>query len=257
MNILQEICKKKIFEINRLKTTINYKKKIIISERRNFLKELIKEDKNKFNLIAEIKKSSPSRGEIRKEFDLNQIAKDYEEAGASCLSILTEKNYFQGSINFISRAKKIIDIPILRKDFILDEWQIYESYYFGADCILLILAILEDKEAKRFYEISKELNLDVIVEVHDEFELNRAINLKVECIGINNRNLKSLKIDLDTFKRLSKKIPKGIIKICESGLKSNKELRDFANMGADGFLIGEYLMASNNLKKKTIEMIKK
>ena len=257
MNILQEICQKKIYEINKLKTNINYKNEIVISERRNFLKKLINEDNNKFNLIAEIKKSSPSKGEICKNFNLDQIARDYEKAGASCLSILTEKNYFRGDINYINRVKKIIDIPILRKDFILDEWQIYESYFYGADCILLILAILEDKEAQRFYEISKELNLDVIVEVHDEAELKRAINLNVECIGINNRNLKTLKIDLDTFKRLSKKIPKGIIKICESGLKSNKQLRNFTKMGADGFLIGEYLMASNNLKKKTIEIIKK
>ena len=257
MNILQEICKKKIYEINKLKNSINYKNKIVISKRRNFLKKLTKEDNDKFNLIAEIKKSSPSKGEICKKFNLNQIAQDYEKAGASCLSILTEKNYFQGDINYISRVKKIIDIPILRKDFILDEWQIYESYFFGADCVLLILAILEDEEAKRFYEISKELNLDVIVEVHDETELKRAINLNVECIGINNRNLKTLKIDLDTFKKLSKKIPKGVIKICESGLKSNKQLRNFVNMGADGFLIGEYLMASSNLKKKTIEIIKK
>ena len=257
MNILKEICQKKIYEINKLKKTINYKNKIVISKRRDFLKKLIEEKKNKFNLIAEIKKSSPSKGEICKKFNLNQIAQDYENAGASCLSILTEKNYFQGDINYISRVKKIIDIPILRKDFILDEWQIYESYFFGADCILLILAILEDKEAKRFYDLSKELNLDVIVEVHDESELKRAIDLKVNCIGINNRNLKTLKIDLDTFKRLSKKIPNGIIKICESGLKSNKQLRDFTNMGADGFLIGEYLMSSENLKKETIEIIKK
>ena len=257
MNILQEICQKKIYEINKLKTNINYKNKIVISERRNFLQKLTKEDNNKFNLIAEIKKSSPSKGEICKKFNLNQIAQDYEKAGASCLSILTEKNYFQGDINYINQVKKIIDIPILRKDFILDEWQIYESYFYGADCILLILAILEDNEAKRFYEISKELNLDVIVEVHDEAELKRAINLNVECIGINNRNLKTLKIDLDTFNRLSKKIPKGIIKICESGLKSNKQLKDFSNMGADGFLIGEYLMASNNLMKNTIDIIRK
>ncbi len=257
MNILQEICRKKIYEINKSKANIDYKNKIVVSKRRNFLKNLITKDNKKFNLIAEIKKSSPSKGEICKKFNLEQIALDYENAGASCLSILTEKNYFHGDITYLSRAKKIIDIPILRKDFILDEWQIYESYFFGADCVLLILAILEDKEAKRLYEISKELNLDVILEVHDEIELERAIELKVDCIGINNRNLKTLKIDLNTFKRLSKKIPKGIIKICESGLRSNKQLKDFTKMGADGFLIGEYLMSSDNLKKKTIEIIKK
>ena len=116
----------------------------------------------------------------------------------------------------------------LGKDFIIDEWQIYESYFFGADCILLILAIIDDNQASRFYEVAKDLNLDVIVEIHNYDELQRALKLKVECIGINNRNLKTLKINLDTFKKLSKKIPKNIIKLCESGIKNNTQVRRFS-----------------------------
>ncbi len=257
MNILEKICTKKFHEIEKQKTFIDYKNKIIESKRRGFLQQLIKENNKNFNLIAEIKKFSPSKGEICKKFNLNQIATDYERAGASCLSILTEKDYFKGNIEYLSEVRKIVDIPLLRKDFIIDEWQIYESYYFGADCILLILAILDDKYAKKFYDTARELNLDVIVEVHNDKELQRAIKLKFNCIGINNRNLKTLKIDLNTFIRLSKKIPNGVIKICESGLTNNNQLRKLCNKGADGFLVGEYLMASEDLKSKTMELIRK
>ena len=257
MNILEKICNSKKIEIAKLKKTVEYKNKITISKRRGFLKRLLKIDVNNFNLIAEIKRSSPSRGEICKEFNLNQIAKDYEEAGASCLSVLTEKKFFKGDINYINKVKKIVDLPILRKDFIIDEWQIYESYFFGADCILLILAILDDKNAKLFYEISKELGMDVIVEVHNDEELDRALNLNIDCIGINNRNLKTLEINLNTFLKLSKKIPSNIIKLCESGLYNNEQLINFSKNGADGFLIGESLMSSMNIKDKTQELIKK
>ena len=131
---------------------------------------------------------------ICKKFDPVKIAIDYEKAGAKCLSVLTEKNYFGGNINYISQIKKSVDIPILRKDFIIDEWQILESFYAGADCVLLILAILNDSQLKKFYNLSKKFGMDVICEVHDEQELLRAKKLKVNCIGINNRNLKTLSI---------------------------------------------------------------
>ena len=249
--------KKKLSEIRVQKSHIEYKSKINISKRRDFLKNLTRTNHKYFNLIAEIKRFSPSKGEICKKFDLKQIAIDYMNAGASCLSILTEKNFFKGDINYLDKVKNIVDLPILRKDFILDEWQLYESYYFGADCILLILAILDDKKARKFYKIAQELGMDVIVEVHDKNELERAIKMKVNCIGINNRNLKTLKIDLNTFTKLSKEIPRGIIKLCESGLDNNKQLIDFTRKGADGFLIGESLMSSKNIKLKTEEIIKR
>ncbi len=257
MNILEKICNEKKIEVERLKSSIDYKKKLQISKRRNFLQSLKEKKKNEYNLIAEIKKASPSRGEICKNFDLLKTAKDYEKAGASCLSILTEQKFFKGDIDYMQKVKNIVKVPILRKDFILDEWQIYESYYFGADCILLILAMIDDDKAYKFYKIAKELNLDVIVEVHEPDELNRAIKMNVECIGINNRNLKTLKIDLNTFRKLSKVIPENIIKICESGISTNNQIADLTNYGADAFLIGEFLMSSENVFAETSKLIKK
>ena len=257
MNILKKICNKKIEDIKKLKKEIDYKKKIKIVKKREFLKNLLEKKTDRFNLIAEIKKSSPSKGDICLNFQPLEIALDYQKAGASCISVLTEENFFSGSIHFLSQIKKVVDLPLLRKDFIVDEWQIYESYFFGADCILLILAILDDKQMLHFYKIAKELELDVIVEVHDDQELERALKLKVECIGINNRNLKTLKIDLNTFKKLSKKIPKDIIRICESGISKNSQIREYTSYGADGFLVGESLMSSANIKKETLKLIKK
>ncbi len=257
MDILKKICMAKSQEITFLKKSIDYKKEIKLSKRRGFLKNLIKKKTKRFNLIAEIKKSSPSKGEICKKFNLLKIAKYYEEAGASCLSILTEKNYFSGEIDYLQKVKNEVKIPVLRKDFIIDEWQIYESYFFGADCILLILAILDNKKAQLFYNIAKELGLDIIVEIHDFKELKRAINLKVDCIGINNRNLKTLKVDINNFKKLSKDIPENVIKVCESGLNENHQLKELSKYGADAFLVGESLMASERIKLKTIELIKK
>lgn len=257
MNVLNKIIRHKKNEISHLKlnySTSQLESSLFFDRETISLKSKLKSSSS--GIIAEHKRKSPSKDIINNKLKIQEVISGYQDAGVCGISVLTDFDFFGGTNDDLKIAREIFEGPILRKDFILDEWQIYESYFFGADCILLILAILEDKEAKRFYEVSKELNLDVIVEVHDESELKRAIDLKVNCIGINNRNLKTLKIDLDTFKRLSKKIPKGIIKICESGLKSNKQLKDFTNMGADGFLIGEYLMSSENLKKKTIEIIK-
>ena len=257
MNILDEICKKKIQEVEVLKKERNFKSELKNKKQRDFLKTLILDNKEKYNIIAEIKRKSPSRGIIRENFDLINIAQNYKKAGAKCLSILTEKNFFGGDISFIRKVKEKIDIPILRKDFILDEWQIYESNFFGADCILLILAILDDSKLLRFYEIAKDLGMDVIFEVHDESELSRALKYKFKCIGINNRNLKNLKIDLKTFNRLSKKIPEHVIKICESGIDCNNQLEQFSKQGANAFLIGESLMKSNNIFESTKSLIKK
>ena len=256
MNVLKTICLKKLEEVNFLKKKVTFDKNKKV-RCRGFLNHLIKENKKIYNIIAEIKRSSPSKGIIREDFNLLEISNSYEEAGAKCISILTEKNYFGGDISYIEKVKKNSSIPLLRKDFILDEWQIYESFYAGADCILLILAILNDKTVTKFYKIAKELGMDVICEVHDNDELSRALKIEVECIGINNRNLKTLKINLETFNILSKSIPKDIIKICESGIDSNVQLNQFSTKGADAFLIGESLMKSSNIKKKTQDLIKK
>ena len=255
MNILEKICQLKHKEINLLKKKFRPLQQRI--QTRGFLKSLLIKDNNNFNLIAEIKRMSPSKGLICKKFDPIQIAIDYEKAGAKCLSVLTEKNYFGGNINYISQIKKSVNIPILRKDFIIDEWQIIESYHAGADCILLILAILNDLQVKNFYNLSNKLGMDVICEVHDEEELLRAIKLEVNCIGINNRNLKTLKVDKNTFGLLSSKIPNKTIKICESGLTCNDDLKKFTKSGANAFLIGETLMKSSNIYEETKKIIKK
>ena len=254
MDVLKKICKLKKDEIANLKKKDFSDNKFQI---RNFLKKLVTDNKKKYNLIAEIKKSSPSKGLICKNFNLEKIAKEYQKAGAKCLSVLTETNFFQGNIKFISKVKKVVDIPILRKDFIIDEWQIYESYHSEADCILLIMAILNDSQYKKFYKIATELGMDVICEVHDEDELKRALKIDVKCIGINNRNLKTLKVDTNIFSILSKKIPNQIIKICESGIKQNEELKKFIKNGANAFLVGETLMQSQNIYETTKRLIKK
>ena len=255
MNILEKICQLKHKEINLLKKKFKPSQQKL--KTRGFLKSILVKDDNNFNLIAEIKKSSPSKGLICKKFNPIQIAIDYEKAGAKCLSVLTEKNYFGGNINYISQIKKSVNIPILRKDFIIDEWQIIESYHAGADCILLILAILSDLQVKVFYNLSNKLGMDVICEVHNEEELKRAVKLEVNCIGINNRNLKTLNVDKNTFHLLSSKIPSKTIKICESGLTCNDDLKKFTKSGANAFLIGETLMKSNNIYEETKKIIKK
>ncbi len=256
MSILKDICSKKSDEINLLKKKISFNKNESI-HCRGFLNYLVKHNNENFNIIAEIKRSSPSRGILRKNFNVLKIAQSYESAGAKCISILTEKNYFGGDITYIKKVKKVSSLPVLRKDFIIDEWQIYESFYSGADCILLIMAVLNDGNFSKFYKIAKDLGLDVICEVHDKDELSRVLKLDVECIGINNRNLKTLKINLETFNLLSKSIPKDIIKICESGINDNLQLNYYSKNGADAFLIGESLMKSPDIFEETRKLIKK
>ena len=257
MNILEKICnekKKSVDENKSLKSIDFFLKTSKKKETRNFMTS-IKKNTKKFNIITEIKRKSPSAGLIKKNFDLAKIACDYENGGASCLSILTEEKYFGGDLNFIKQAKGKVSIPILRKDFIIDEWQIYESYHSGADCILLIVAILNDSNLKSFHNIAKNLKMDVIVEIHNIKELNRALNIDVECIGVNNRNLKSLEIDLNTFKTLSKEIPNNIIKICESGISQKNEILMMDSYNADAYLIGESLMRKKNILSATKELV--
>ena len=255
MNILEKICLLKKKEINILKK--NEKKMERKTSLRNFFRDLKKKNYKNFNLITEIKKSSPSKGVIRHDFNPEFIAQQYERAGAKCISVLTEKKFFDGSLEILKKVKNSVKIPILRKDFIIDEWQIYESFYNEADCILLIVAALNDEKLKSFYKIAKNLGMSVITEVHNEKELYKALKLDVECIGINNRNLKTLKIDIKTFKKLSPKIPDNIIKICESGISSNDEIKEYSDLGADAFLVGETLMKSKNIYKDTKHLISK
>jgi indole-3-glycerol phosphate synthase len=196
-------------------------------------------------IIAEIKKASPSAGVIAEDFNPASKAKDYEAFGASALSILTEEDFFLGSNEYLKAVKKITSLPILRKDFIIDEYQIYESKLIGADCILLIASILSDQQLEEFVAIAKTLELDYLIEVHDENELKRAELYEGALIGVNNRNLKTFEVDLDNSVRLRNLFIKHNVFIAESGIKSKKDVDYLKSNNIKVFLIGESLMRGN------------
>ena len=199
-------------------------------------------------IIAEIKKASPSAGIIAENFDPVQKAKEYELNGASALSILTEEDFFMGSMEHLKKVKKVTSLPILRKDFMIDEYQIYESKLIGADCILLIASILSDKKIEDFINIAKELELDYLIEVHDEAELKRIAHHEDALIGINNRNLKTFEVDLDNSVRLRKLFKEENIFIAESGIKSREDMNYLKLNDIRVFLIGESLMRGDFFK---------
>ena len=197
---------------------------------------------DKLSVIAEVKKASPSAGVIDPNFDPIRQARMYIEGGASCMSILTDEKYFQGHLSYLSQISKESPIPLLRKDFTVHEVQIYEAVVAGADAILLIVAALDDDELKHLYDVAKDLQLDVLVEVHDLPEMERALDLEADLIGINNRNLKTFKTDLATTEELADEVPENVILISESGIKSIADAQRALDAGANGLLVGESLM---------------
>lgn len=259
-NILNQICQYKRCYVESVKLTkplSEIKQLAEFSPDTRGFAEALRKAKNHTGcgLIAEIKKSSPSRGLIRKNFDPVAIAKAYQSGGAACLSVLTDKKYFQGRDEYLTAVKGITSLPVLRKDFILDTYQVYEARAIGADCILLIMAILEDAEAEDFSSLASELSMDVLVEVHNETELERALLIESALIGINNRNLKSLEIDLETTERLAPKLPLNRLGISESGLSSHRDLERMGDVGVHCFLIGEALMGRADIEIATRQII--
>lgn len=259
-NVLDEICAKKRQHVADLKSRVSLPdimdKAAASGNTRGFTQSLQKRaGVKKPALIAEIKKASPSKGIIRADFNPESHARDYELAGASCLSVLTDESYFQGQNEYLVAARGAVKLPVLRKDFMVDAWQIYESRALGADCILLIMACLSDDEAAEFENIAHRLGMDVLVEVHDEDELKRALKLKSRLLGINNRNLKTLKVDIETSIRLSKLVPPGYTLVCESGIKTHDDILRMAAENIYCFLVGESLMLQPDILSATKSLL--
>lgn len=227
-----------------------------LPDTRGFYRALTTGRKRKMGLIAEVKKASPSKGLIRPDFHPVEIAKAYETAGTDCISVLTDVKYFQGSHTFLQQISAAVNVPLLRKDFIIDERQIYEARLLGADAILLIVAILSDEQLQTYMSTAKSLGLDVLVEVHDRGELERALNSNsAQLIGINNRNLRSFETSLGTTAELAALVPSDVTLISESGIVTTEDITFLEEHGAHGFLIGETFMRSERIEDAVVQLM--
>lgn len=197
---------------------------------------------NQSAVIAEVKKASPSKGIIRADFDPVAIAESYVAGGATCLSVLTDENYFKGSDHYLKQVKQAVDLPVLRKDFMVDEWQIYQSRALGADCVLLIVACLTDQQLQDYHQLASSLGMDVLMEVHDEQEMQRALTTPAKLIGINNRNLKTFETSLETSQRLCGMVDDGRLVVSESGIHVSADIDYLIGQNIRTFLIGESFM---------------
>ncbi len=227
---------------------------------RDFIQALKAPRVGDIGLIAEVKKASPSAGIIRADFDAVRIAREYEAAGASCLSVLTDERFFQGSLNYLRDIRAAVSLPLLRKDFIIDERQILEAVEWGADAILLIAAILSDEDLSHFQALAEAAGLAVLVEVHDEVELARVLRIGVRLLGVNNRDLKTFRVDLATTERLSVMVsqadgPEPVVLVAESGIHTRADVLRLKAANAQAILVGESLMRSGHLEAKVGELI--
>lgn len=236
-------------------------------DRRDFLQALRQPATGHMALIAEVKKASPSAGIIRADFDPVAIACEYESAGACCLSVLTDERFFQGALNYLKEIRCAVKLPLLRKDFIIDERQILEAIQWGADAILLIVSILDDAQLKHFHNLATDAGLAALVEVHDEFELERALAAGATLIGVNNRDLKTFKVDLSTTERMARRLYPGghdratgassqePLLVAESGIHTSSDVQRLAACGARAILVGESLMREANMTAKIRELL--
>jgi indole-3-glycerol phosphate synthase len=266
MNILDEIVEQKKREVAEMPAwpiTSDCLRAAMLARdgQRDFEKALRKSRESGIGLIAEVKKASPSAGVICQDFDPVQIAKKYEAAGATCISVLTDEKFFQGSLNYLRQIRAAVKLPLLRKDFIIDERQILESIEAGADAILLIVAILTDKQLARFHSLAIEAGLAVVVEIHDEAELERALEVHPEIIGVNNRDLKTFKVDLATTERLSSQMlispaaTKTLMLVAESGIHTRSDVERVHKADASAVLVGESLMKQGDIGAKVRELL--
>ena len=202
---------------------------------------------NPYRIIAEVKKASPSKGIIREDFDPIWIAKEYEKGGADAISVLTEPHFFKGDIEYLTQIRRYVPMPLLRKDFIIDKYQLVEALVYGADFVLLIAKALSRKELKELLEYTWHLGMEALVEIHDKKDLVKAIFAGANIIGINHRNLETFEIDLTLSEKLVPLIPKGKIIVAESGINSHEQIVELHKIGVDAFLIGEYFMRQENI----------
>ena len=257
-DILERIAADKRIQISEEKTRVSFeemKDKALNTTSMlpdfSFEKALGKEG---MSFICEVKKASPSKGIIANDFPYVAIAEEYEKAGADCLSVLTEEKYFMGCDEYLKEIRGAVDIPILRKDFIVDDYQIYQAKVIGADAVLLIMALLDENVVKKYIKICDELGLSALVETHDEVEIDKAVNAGARIIGVNNRNLKDFSVDINNSSKLRSCAPAGVIFVAESGIKTREDVACFEEQKADAVLVGETLMRAPDKKKKLLEL---
>ena len=248
--MLNEIINNKLKEVSQLRETLDISGINMNSSRKNyFYKKLLSNQNNKNNsIIAEIKRRSPSKGILASNLNVSKTASEYASGGATCISVLTEKDYFNGSNEDLLAVKNSTDLPLLRKDFMLDPIQIYESKMLGADCVLLIVSALSKSTYKQLFELASQLGLDILTEVHDLNELDFALSQNSKLIGINNRNLKTFDVDINTSIELASSInDNDIVLVSESGISSNSDIITLNSSGIYTFLVGEHLIKSKNI----------
>lgn len=244
MHILDRIVARKKEEVAELLRRGQGQPSLPVDPPRGFFRALV--EAPGLSVIAEAKKASPSRGVICADFDAVAIAASYQEGGARALSVLTDVDFFQGDLNFIPAVRKAVSLPVLRKDFIIHEAQIEEARIFGADAILLIAAILDDHQLRDYQALAIELGLDILVEVHDEREAERALKVETQLLGVNNRDLRDFSVNLETTLKVKRMVPEGLPLISESGIRNHDDVRMLAEHGIKGVLVGESLMRAGN-----------
>ena len=256
MNILEQLAehaKERVEEKKKIKSLEQIKLEAMKLKKGDFeFEKALK--KPKMSFICECKKASPSKGIIAEDFDYLTIAKEYQEAGADCISVLTEPKWFLGSDKYLEDIANTVDIPVIRKDFTVDEYMIYEAKVLGAKAVLLICSILSEEQIKDYIRICDNLGISALVETHEEAEVQMALRAGARIIGVNNRNLKDFSVDTENSKNLKKQVPKEVIFVSESGIKTSKDILALAEAGVDAVLVGETLMKAKDKKAKLKEL---